>query len=57
MRFIFWHTDTPMMTLKLAAEFGTTPQFWLDAQNAVDLHTANLALRKKPKRIRKNRSA
>lgn len=28
---------TPEMAMKLAAAFGTTPDFWLNAQRAVDL--------------------
>ena len=31
---------TAEMALKLAASFRTTPEFWLNAQNAVDLHRA-----------------
>jgi antitoxin HigA-1 len=29
---------TAEMSLKLGATFGTTPDFWLNAQRAVDLH-------------------
>ena len=29
---------TPLMALKLSEYFGTTPQFWLNLQNAYDLH-------------------
>ena len=29
---------TPLMALKLAEYFGTTPQFWLNLQNAYDLY-------------------
>ncbi len=29
---------TSLMALKLAEYFGTTPQFWLNLQNAYDLH-------------------
>jgi addiction module HigA family antidote len=32
------------MALKLAATFGTTPEFWLNAQKAVDLHNASLRI-------------
>ncbi len=28
------------MAIKLGAAFGTTPEFWLNAQKAVDLHEA-----------------
>jgi addiction module HigA family antidote len=31
---------TPIMALKLSEYFGTTPQFWLNLQNAYDLHRA-----------------
>src|SRR5713226_4494475 len=31
---------TAEMALKLAATFGTTPDFWLNAQRAVDLYRA-----------------
>jgi addiction module HigA family antidote len=31
---------TVEMALKLAAAFRTTPEFWLNAQKAVDLHRA-----------------
>ena len=31
---------TAEMALKLSASFRTTPEFWLNAQNAVDLHRA-----------------
>ena len=31
---------TAEMALKLAAAFRTTPEFWLNAQKAVDLHRA-----------------
>ncbi len=29
---------TPLMALKLSNYFGTTPQFWLNLQNAYDLY-------------------
>ena len=29
---------SPLMALKLAEYFGTTPQFWLNLQNAYDLY-------------------
>jgi len=31
---------TPQMALKLGAAFKTSPEFWLNAQRAVDLHQA-----------------
>ena len=29
---------TPLMALKLSGYFGTTPQFWMNLQNAYDLY-------------------
>ena len=40
---------TAEVALKLAATFRTTPEFWLNAQKAVDLWTARRTLRKLPK--------
>lgn len=40
---------TAEVALKLAAAFRTTAEFWLNAQKAVDLHTARAKLRKLPK--------
>jgi addiction module HigA family antidote len=40
---------TAEVALKLAAAFRTTPDFWLNAQNAVDLWTARSKLRRLPK--------
>ena len=37
---------TPEMALRLARLFGNTPEFWLNAQRAVDLWDAERALRK-----------
>ena len=31
---------SPVMALKLANLFGTTPEFWMSAQNAYDLYIA-----------------
>jgi addiction module HigA family antidote len=36
------------MALKLGATFRTTPEFWLNAQKAVDLHAASQRLRALP---------
>jgi len=33
---------TPLMALKLSEYFGTTPQFWLNLQNAYDLYKTYL---------------
>ena len=35
---------TPEMALKLGAAFRTSPEFWLNAQKAVDLYRATQAL-------------
>ena len=44
---------TAEMALKLGAALGTTPEFWLNAQKAVDLFSARRAVRVLPKRIKK----
>jgi addiction module HigA family antidote len=40
---------TAEVALKLAAAFRTTPDFWLNAQKAVDLWAARNKLRRLPK--------
>ena len=40
---------TPMVALKLAYAFKTSPAFWLNAQNAVDLFEAEQALKNVPR--------
>jgi addiction module HigA family antidote len=40
---------TAEVALKLAATFSTTPDFWLNAQKAVDLFAARSKLRRLPK--------
>jgi len=42
---------SPEMALRLARLFGNTPEFWLNAQRAVDLWDAAKAAREKIKRI------
>ncbi len=42
---------SPEMALRLARLFGNTPEFWLNAQRAVDLWEALKAARKKIDRI------
>lgn len=44
---------TAEMALKLGAAFGTSADFWLNAQKAVDLHRAAAKLRHLPKPLRK----
>ncbi len=36
------------MALKLAATFQTTPEFWLNAQKAVDLYNASVRIQTLP---------
>lgn len=40
---------TAEMALKLAATFRTSPEMWLNAQKAIDLHEAKDHLRRLPK--------
>jgi addiction module HigA family antidote len=40
---------TAEMALKLGASFRTSPDFWLNAQKAVDLHEARNHVRRLPK--------
>lgn len=42
---------TAVMALKLAAAFDTTPEFWLNAQKAVDIFEARQELDKLPKSL------
>ncbi len=44
---------TAEMALKLGAALGTTPEFWMNAQKAVDLFSARKAAKALPRRIRK----
>jgi antitoxin HigA-1 len=39
---------TAEMAIKLAAAFETTPEFWLNAQQAVDVYKAGKGMRRKP---------
>jgi addiction module HigA family antidote len=43
---------TADMALKLAASFRTSPEFWLNAQKAVDIHEARRQVRQLPKPLR-----
>ncbi|MEE8522764.1 MAG: HigA family addiction module antitoxin [Thermoanaerobaculia bacterium] len=48
-RIVNGHTRlTPEMALKLGAAFRTSPEFWLNAQKAVDLYRAVASLRTLP---------
>jgi addiction module HigA family antidote len=42
---------TAEMALKLGATFRTTPEFWLNAQKAVDLYLATNRVEKLPKPV------
>lgn len=48
---------SPEMALRLARLFGNTPEFWLNAQRAVDLWEATRAVRKDVGRIKPLRIA
>jgi antitoxin HigA-1 len=43
---------TPEMALRLARLFGNTPEFWLNAQRAVDLWDTERALKKSFQQIK-----
>ena len=43
---------SPEMALRLSRLFGNTPEFWLNAQRAVDLWEAARAIKAKIERIR-----
>lgn len=43
---------TPEMALRLSRLFGNTPEFWLNAQRAVDLWEAARAIKTKVERIK-----
>ncbi len=42
---------TAVMALKLAAAFKTTPEFWLNAQEAVEIYEASRRLKKLPRPV------
>ena len=44
---------TAAMAMKLGAAFRTTPEFWLNAQKAVDLYRAASCVRKLPRPLLK----
>lgn len=50
-------TVTPAMALKLSRLFGNTPEFWLNAQRAVDLWEAEKRYSGEIKRIKPLRAA
>ena len=48
---------SPEMSLRLARLFGNSPEFWLNAQRAVDLWDAEQAIKRDVARIKPLRSA
>ena len=48
---------SPEMSLRLARLFGNSPEFWLNAQRAVDLWDAARAIKRDVARIKPLRSA
>lgn len=48
---------SPEMSLRLARLFGNSPEFWLNAQRAVDLWDATQAIKNDVARIKPLRSA
>lgn len=42
---------TAEMALKLGAAFNTSPDFWVNAQSAVDIYDASRKLKKLPKNL------
>jgi antitoxin HigA-1 len=48
---------SPEMALRLARLFGNSPEFWLNAQRAVDLWDAEQAIKKDMAQIKPLRSA
>ncbi len=47
-----WRAVSPAMALRLSRLFGNTPEFWLNAQRAVDLWRANSEVQKDLEKIR-----
>ncbi len=44
---------TATMAIRLAATFGTTPEFWLNTQQAVDLYKASKEIKNIPKKYKR----
>ena len=44
---------TPKMAVKFGAAFNTSPDFWLNAQNAVDIYQASRQVKRLPKSLLK----
>jgi len=45
---------TAEMALKLGAAFNTSPDFWINAQSAVNIYEAGKRMKKLPKNLLKN---
>ncbi len=43
---------TAKMAIRLAATFGTTPEFWLNTQQAVNLYKASKEIKNIPKKYK-----
>ncbi|OGT85631.1 MAG: addiction module antidote protein, HigA family [Gammaproteobacteria bacterium RIFCSPLOWO2_12_FULL_52_10] len=48
---------SPEMAIRLARLFGNTPEFWLNAQRAIDLWEANESIKNSVKRIKPIKAA
>jgi len=44
---------TPKIAIRLGAAFNTTPDFWLNAQRAVDVYEASREMKRLPKSLLK----
>lgn len=44
---------TPNIAIKLGAAFSTSPDFWLNAQKAVDIYAASRKIKRLPKSLLK----
>jgi addiction module HigA family antidote len=42
---------TPKTAIKLGAAFNTSPDFWLNAQKAIDIYTASREIKRLPKSL------
>ena len=52
-RLVNGHTSiTAVMALKLGATFKMTPDFWMNAQKAIDIYEASQSIEKLPKPLR-----
>jgi len=44
---------TAQMAIRLAATFGTTPEFWLNTQQSLDLYRASKEIKDIPKKYKR----